>query len=185
MRSRCGTAAHPAAPRHRQKRPPAAFPARESPVRSRCGTVAHPAAPRHCRKRPPAASPARVPPVRSRCGTVAHPKAPRPPSPKAPPPLPEGSSPLDHQWLSHGSCERSLAVRALVRAPKEEQWIAIGQALRTNVALPHWPEKGKSRSAPPFPRRECRRRDHGAERSRTPAMATPEQPQRARCPLSQ
>ncbi|MBR4616271.1 MAG: hypothetical protein IKO55_11750, partial [Kiritimatiellae bacterium] len=42
---------------------------------------------------------------------------------------------------------RSLAVRALVRAPEEEQWIAIGQALRTNAALAHWPEKA-NREAP-------------------------------------
>ena len=42
-------------------------------------------------------------------------------------------------------------MRALVRAPKEEQWIAIGQALRTNAALPHWPEKANREALPLSP----------------------------------
>ena len=94
------------------------------------------------------------PPVRLRCGTVAHPKAPRHWKAFALPessPLPEGSSPLDHQWLSHGSCARSLAVRALVRAPKEEQWIANGQSHRTNGALAKWPEKANREALPLSP----------------------------------
>ena len=58
---------------------------------------------------------------------------------------------MDHQWLSHGSCERSLAVRALVRAPKEEQWIANGQSHRTNGALAKWPEKANREALPLSP----------------------------------
>ena len=76
------------------------------------------------------------------------------------------------QWIikifALGSCARSFAVRAPVRAPKEEQCFAIGQSLRTNSVLPKWTVKGKSQSPPPFPRREGRRRENAVATSCDP-----------------
>ena len=69
--------------------------------------------------------------------------------------------------LALGSCARSFAVRAPVRAPKEEHWIAIGQALSTNRALPHWLVKGSCEALPLSPvSQQQQRAAHNVRRPR-------------------